>query len=86
MSEFFTPGRIIDLLILLIMICTIIRYIRSGLIAGLLDLAGTLVSVLLARMCATRFSPALFEKLFKNNLVERTTNALNNSEGVVTIN
>ncbi len=86
MSGFFTPGRILDLIILAIVIFAVIRYIRSGFIAGLLDLFGTVCSVIVAKICSNKFSPTLFEKLFKNNLIERTTNALNNSEGVITIN
>jgi uncharacterized membrane protein required for colicin V production len=85
MSEFFTPNRILDIAIALIVILTVIRYLRSGFIAGMLDFFGTLLSVGGAVWGAKKVAPILFEKLFRDNLVSRTEYALESSEGVLTI-
>ena len=86
MSEFFTPNRILDIAIALITILMVIRYMRSGLIAGVLDFCGTLLAVGGAVFGAKKLAPMLFEKLFRDNLVSRTEVALENAEGVLTIN
>ena len=86
MSEFFTPNRILDMVIALITIFTVIRYLRSGFVAGVLDFCGTLLSIGGAVWGAHKAAPILFEKLFRDNLVSRTEYALESSEGVLTVN
>ena len=85
MSDFFTPDRILDIAIALIVIFTVIRYLRSGFIAGVLDFFGTLLSVGGALWGANKLAPILFETLFRDNLVSRTEYARENAEGVLTV-
>lgn len=86
MSGFFTSGRILDIVVVLLLLGMILRYVRTGFVAGILDFVGTLVSVGAAWWSASVLSSTLFEKLFRENLITRTTNALSTSEGVVTFN
>ena len=86
MSEFFTAGRILDILLLLLLVGMTLHYVRSGFVAGVLDFFGTLLSIGAAWWGAKAFSSTLFEKLFRDNLVTRTANVLSNSQGVLTVN
>ncbi len=86
MSEFFTPSRVVDILIALIMIWMILRYLKIGFIAGIVDLCGTLLAVGGAMWGSNALAPMLFEKIFRSNLISRTENALLNSEGVLSLN
>jgi uncharacterized membrane protein required for colicin V production len=72
--------------IALITILMVIRYLRSGFVAGVLDFFGTLLSVGGAVWGANKLAPMLFEKLFRDNLISRTEHALENAEGVLTVN
>lgn len=85
MDGFFTAGRILDILVVLLLVWMTLCYMRKGFAAGILDFFGTLISVGAALWSADVLSPTLFEKLFRDNLITRTTNVLNSSEGVVTI-
>lgn len=86
MNDFFTPSRIMDIAIALIAIIMVLRYLRSGFIAGALDFCGMLLSIGGALWGANKLSPMLFENLFKENLIARTDNVLENSEGVLSVN
>lgn len=86
MDNFFTAGRVLDIAIIILLLWMVLRYLRSGFVAGVLDFVGTLVSIGAAWWGASVLSPTLFEKLFRENLIARTANALSTSEGVVTFN
>lgn len=86
MSGISNPGIILDLCIVAVLLWMIFRYIKRGFLSGIFDSIGTLLAIWVARWGANALSPALFEKLFRDNLVTRTANALANSEGVLTIN
>lgn len=86
MDGFFTPGRLIDLLIVALLIGMTIHYMRKGFVAGVLDFFGTLLSIGAGLWGANILSPTLFEKLFRENLITRTTTVLSSSEGIVSIN
>ncbi len=85
MSNFFTPARILDIAILIILVWMVLRYFRTGFIAGLLDFCGTLISIGGAWWCAKEISPLLFEKLFAENLVNRTVNVLEDMQGTLSV-
>lgn len=85
MSGFFTPSRIMDIIVAAITIWMILRYMHSGFVSGVVDFFGTLLAVGGASWGAKVLAPKMFETFFLENLVSRTENVLLNSHGVLSL-
>ncbi len=71
-----TPAIIIDLALIVVIVATVLFYVRKGFMAGLLDLVGNLLSLILAWVVSGRVSPGLFENFFKEGLIEKMADAI----------
>lgn len=67
------PALILDILLIVVIALTAFRYMKKGLVAGLLDLVGNLLALLVAWIASDRISPTVFENFFKQGLIEKIT-------------
>ena len=54
-------------------VLTAFHYKKKGFVAGLLDLVGNLLALLVAWIASDRISPTVFENFFKQGLIEKIT-------------
>lgn len=66
-----TPALIFDLICLAILLGVTITYAKRGLMAGLMQFAGNLISLLGALFLSRQVAPVLFDKYLKNSFVDR---------------
>lgn len=67
------PALILDVLLVVVIALTAYRYMKKGFVAGLLDLVGNLLALLVAWIASDRISPTIFENFFKDGLIEKIT-------------
>ena len=67
---------IFDIVLLVVLVATAIRYAGKGFLAGIVQFVGNLLSLIAAWILSARISPAVFENFFKNSLVESTRELL----------
>ena len=72
---------IVDLILLAVLFGSAFYYARRGFAAGIVQMVGSFVSLVAASVAASRISPAVFENFFKNSLVEKTRQMLENQSG-----
>lgn len=78
-----TISLILDLVLLAVLVSTALYYRKKGFVAGIVHLGGTLISLIGAWLAASTVSPAVFEKFFKEGLVEKIHTAI---DGQATVN
>ncbi len=71
-------GLIVDAIIVVVFVATIFAYIKRGFVASLLNIMGTIASLLLGIIVSNLLSPIIFEKFFKPAILENTENAIQN--------
>lgn len=69
-------GLIVDILLIVVIIATAIRYKKKGFVSGIIDLVGNLLSLALAWIVSGKVSPGIFENFFASGLIGKTTQAL----------
>ncbi len=74
-------SMILDLVLLVVLAGSAFFYARRGFAAGIVQMVGSLISLVTASVAASRISPAVFENFFKNSLVEKTRQMLENQNG-----
>lgn len=67
---------VFDLVVLIILLASAAYYASKGFLAGILNFAGTLISIVVGSIAATRLSPALFDSFFRAGIEEKTAMAL----------
>lgn len=67
------PALILDVILIAVIVLTAFRYKKKGFVAGLLDLVGNLLALLVAWIASDRISPTVFENFFKQGLIEKIT-------------
>ena len=75
------PSLILDLGALILVVAMIAYCAHKGFFASLLNIGGTLLSVVAAYFVANKSAPVLFEKLFRNNLYDKTVTTMNEQAG-----
>lgn len=67
------PALILDVILIAVIVLTAFHYKKKGFVAGLLDLVGNLLALLVAWIASDRISPTVFENFFKQGLIEKIT-------------
>lgn len=67
------PALILDIILIAVIVLTALHYNKKGFVAGLLDLVGNLLALLVAWIASDRISPTVFENFFKQGLIEKIT-------------
>lgn len=67
------PALILDVILIAMIVLTAFHYKKKGFVAGLLDLVGNLLALLVAWIASDRISPTVFENFFKQGLIEKIT-------------
>ena len=67
------PALILDVILMAVIVLTAFHYKKKGFVAGLLDLVGNLLALLVAWIASDRISPTVFENFFKQGLIEKIT-------------
>lgn len=67
------PALILDVILIAVIVLTTFHYKKKGFVAGLLDLVGNLLALLVAWIASDRISPTVFENFFKQGLIEKIT-------------
>ena len=71
-------GIIIDIAIVLLILFTILRYKKDGFIAGIINLLGTVISLVVSNIVSHHYTPKLIDKFVSPYLVEKVENYVRN--------
>ena len=77
----FSPALILDVVLAVVVILTVVHYMRRGFLAGLLDLVGNLAALILAWLVSGKVSPTVFENFFKSGLIDQLTDTIQQQGG-----
>lgn len=77
----FSPALIFDVVLIVVVVLTVLRYAHKGFVAGLLDLVGNLAALIVAWLVAGGISPAVFENFFRSGLIDQITQTIQNQGG-----
>lgn len=75
----------VDILLLAVIVIFTAIYAKKGFVTGIIELCGTLVSVIAAWIVSKQFSPKVFESFFEENLLAKVSNAVSANQGVLTL-
>lgn len=78
----FSIALLLDIILVLVLLGTVLYYVRRGFVAGLLDLIGNFAALAVAWFASRKLSPGVFENFFKSGLITRTAESLQ-SQGEV---
>ncbi|MEG1744285.1 MAG: hypothetical protein RR215_01750, partial [Ruthenibacterium sp.] len=73
---------ILDLILLVVLVATVVHYMRRGFVSGLLDLVGSFGSLAVAWFVSNKMSPTVFENFFKSGLITKTAETIQTQGGV----
>lgn len=67
---------LVDIALVVIMVVTIVSFIRKGFLAGTVNLVGKVASLLIAWFVSSRLAPAVFENFFKTGITTQTSQTI----------
>ena len=73
---------ILDAALVVLILITMVRYKKRGFVAGIIDLAGSLISLVAAWFISGRVSPAVFDNFVKSGLITKTADSIQRQGGV----
>lgn len=73
---------ILDAALVVLIVITMLRYKKRGFVAGIIDLAGKLISLVAAWFISGRVSPAVFDNFFRSGLITKTADTIQRQGGV----
>lgn len=77
--------QIIDIILLVIILITAVRSFASGFFAAVVDLIGNIVGLIASWILANRWAPVIFERFFKEKIVNKTYTYIQDSANIVDI-